>query len=405
MKINDILKKQASRIKLNEQELKDIEEKTKDFCEKLKEKLEKKKIKADVFIGGSLAKKTILKREKYDVDIFVRFDSKYKDEEISDLLGKCLKASRIHGSRDYFKVNQGKVDFEIVPVIKISKPSDARNVTDLSFFHVSYVRKCLKKNKKLADEIVLAKAFCFANNVYGAESYIRGFSGYALELLICYYKSFVNFLKATVNSKEQIVLDPKKWYKNKDNILLNINEAKLSSPIVFVDPTNKERNALAALSFDTFNNFKKIAGKFLKKPSLIFFEEKKIREKNFNFVLKARTNKQEGDVAGSKLLKFYNFLSGRLEKYFIISKKNFVYNKKAWYYFKIKSRKELIISGPPITSLENVVAFKKKHKNVFIKNNRVYAREKVKIKAENMIKSKEIKKIMKDMGIIRLGVK
>ncbi|MBD3252791.1 hypothetical protein GF386_03610, partial [Candidatus Pacearchaeota archaeon] len=54
-------------------------------------------------------------------------------------------------------------------------------MTDLSYFHVNHILKKIKKNKNLSDEIRLAKKFAYSQNCYGAESYIHGFSGYALE--------------------------------------------------------------------------------------------------------------------------------------------------------------------------------------------------------------------------------
>ena len=72
------------------------------------------------------------------------------------------------------------------------------------------------KNKSILDEIKIAKAFCYANNCYGAESYVQGFSGYALELLVYYYGGFINFLRAVskekANNKEKIVIDIEKNY-------------------------------------------------------------------------------------------------------------------------------------------------------------------------------------------------
>ena len=166
------------------------------FLEKLKRGIKKQKIKAEVFVGGSFAKRTIIKREIYDVDIFIRFDKKYNQDTISALTEKILKTSRekytlIHGSRDYFKVTPANnFCIELIPVMKISKPNQAQNITDLSYSHVKYVKNKLK-TKKLVDEVMLVKAFCYANKCYGAESYIRGFSGYSLELLILHYKSFI----------------------------------------------------------------------------------------------------------------------------------------------------------------------------------------------------------------------
>jgi len=407
--IKSVLEKQLEKIKLNEKEFKELEEKAKKLYSNLEKNLKKRKIRADVFVGGSLAKKTLLKKDIYDIDIFVRFDKKYKDNEISRLLEKALGIARkVHGSRDYFQIRQGKVTFEIIPVIKIKNAKEARNVTDLSYFHVSYVKNKIDKNKKLADEIMLAKSFSYANKCYGAESYIKGFSGYALELLVIYYKSFMNFIKAVAKAKEKIVLDPEKHYKNKQEILLNLNEAKLASAMVFVDPTFKERNVLAALSQETFLKFKDVCKKFLAKPSTIFFEESKIDKKDYNLIIKAGTNKQEGAIAGSKLLKFFKFLQQELSRYFEIKKSEFNYNneKAAYFYFKIKPRRELILSGPPINAVENVLAFRKKHKSAFIKQGKVYAKEKINTNPKKFINDFKIKNKdkMKDMGINELKI-
>jgi len=409
MKIKEVLKKQVEKIKLNDKELREIDKKTDEFCGKLRKEIKKRKIKAEVFVGGSLAKKTILKRDKYDIDIFIRFDKKYKDSEISVLLGKVLKGRKVHGSRDYYQIKIGKVLFEVIPVIKISKPENARNVTDLSYFHVSYIMKKINERKKLINEILLAKSFCHAQNCYGAESYIRGFSGYALELLVIYYKGFLFFFKAISKFKEKkkikIVIDLEKHYKNKNQIMLELNESKLSSPVVFIDPTYKERNVLAGLSEDTVLRFKETCIGFLRKPSEKFFEKTKIKEKDYNLILKVKTNRQEGDIAGSKLFKFYKLLERELEKYFEIKKKDFEYDykKTGTCYFNIKQRKEIIIPGPPITTIENVTKFRKKHKKVFKKNHRVYAREKsVNIKkfVSDFKNNNKIK--MKNMGITGL---
>jgi tRNA nucleotidyltransferase (CCA-adding enzyme) len=242
MKIDQILKEQIKAIKPPIEIFGDIDKAVGEFCLNLDKKLKKKKIKAEIFIGGSLAKNTLVKKDKYDVDIFVRFDLKYKDEEISKLLGKVLgkKSRKIHGSRDYYQIIVNDIIIEVVPVMKIKKPEQAQNITDLSYFHVSYVLGKLSKNNKLAKEIILAKTFCYAQGCYGAESYIHGFSGYALELLICHYGSFLNFVKAMSKSKkDKIIIDDSKFYKNKNEILRDLNKSKRQSPIILIDPTFK----------------------------------------------------------------------------------------------------------------------------------------------------------------------
>ncbi len=204
---NKILKEVLKEINPPKEDLRTINEKIKRINEEIKKELIKKKISAEIFIGGSYAKKTLIKKGVYDIDLFLRFDEKYKKENISEISERILKDInmdyvKIHGSRDYFKLNVSDFFFiELIPVLKIRNPYKSGNITDLSYFHVSYIKKKIK-NKKILDEIKLAKAFCYAQNCYGAESYINGFSGYAIELLIYYYKTFDNFLKKMIKINE-----------------------------------------------------------------------------------------------------------------------------------------------------------------------------------------------------------
>ena len=308
---NIILKEILEKIEPTNEEIGNIKTKLKEFLTDFRKNIKKKKIKAEIFIGGSFAKNTIIKKEHYDIDIFARFDKKYREKNISAITKQALSGiknvAEIHGSRDYFKVKANhSVVIEIIPVLKISNPKDAENITDLSYFHVKYINKKIK-SKKLNDEIRIAKAFCHANNAYGAESYISGFSGYGLELLIYYYKNFINFIKVVskTNTNDKIIIDIEKNYKNKKDILLDINSAKLSSPIILIDPTYKQRNVLAALSQETFDNFRESCRNFLKNPAIKDFEIKKLnleeaksrakKNKNELIILKATTDKQEGE--------------------------------------------------------------------------------------------------------------
>ena len=81
----------------------------------------------------------------------------------------------------------------------------------------------------------------------------------------------LNNLKTKIKRKSRIPKfgqrGIKKFYKNKQELLNSVNESKLQSPIVLVDPTFKERNALAALSQETFLRFKESCAKFLRNPA------------------------------------------------------------------------------------------------------------------------------------------
>lgn len=404
----------------SKEEMSALKKTAKDFVLVLQNSLKKQKIKADVFVGGSFAKNTLVKKEIYDIDVFVRFDWKY--DSLTNYLQKALSSikgyaiQQVHGSRNYFQARKNNVLFEIIPVTKIKHPKEARNVTDLSYFHVNYVKR--KINTRLANEIRLAKTFCHAQKVYGAESYIQGFSGYALECLIIHFKTFEKMLKALSSVKGRLIIDIEKHYKNQDSIFIELNESKLNSPIILIDPTWKERNALAALSIETFTKFQKSAKAFLKKPSPSFFIDKPISTNKLKAQAKAKkaeflavkitTNMQSGDIAGTKLKKFSKFLQNQLSTYYKILKEEFEYNKKqsAFLYLIVKSKKEIIKIGPPLKLKENVKAFKKQHQSTFEKNSFIHARIKIKESAKQFLDSWKAgnSKLLDEMKIIDLEV-
>lgn len=425
-KLDSVLKEVLGKVEPSEEEIKEINGILNEFVKKLHDKLKGKKIDAEIFIGGSFAKKTIIKKDHYDVDIFVRYNKKYSSngQDISKLTKKALDGTKnlqeIHGSRDYFRVKANSSLFiEVIPVIKVGNPKEAENITDLSYSHVKYVNKKVK-TKKILDEIRLAKAFCYANKCYGAESYISGFSGYGLELLVYHYKSFLNFAKAIVKSKpnEKIIIDIERYYKNKKDILLDINQAKLNSPIILIDPTYRQRNVLAALSEETFKTFKEACRKFISHPSKEAFEMKKLNldevrnnakaKRQDMIILKATTEKQEGSIAGSKLVKFYRHVSNEIKSVFDIKDSGEEYSgkKTSIYFFIVSAKKEIIKEGPKTKDSKNVNSFRKMHKHTFTKNGRIYAREKMTQSLKEFLNrwAEKNKKQVSDMSIKELRI-
>ena len=268
------MKKLLSEVLSDIRPTKEYEKEILDKANKIINKINKDIKHAKAVLGGSGAKGTWLKT--FDADIFVKFNyGKFKDKsnKLSDILGKFLKksfkATRLHGSRDYFQIKQQKFTFEIVPILEIKKAEQAKNITDVSPLHSNFVLK----HKKLTDEIRLTKQFFKAAKVYGAESYIHGFSGYVCEILTVYYGSFIKLMKYIPKWKEKTVIDIKHYYKNK-NIFIEINQSKLTSPLIIIDPVQKDRNAAAALDYEKFEVLKHRAKEFLKKPSKEFFELK-----------------------------------------------------------------------------------------------------------------------------------
>ena len=424
--INSVLKEALRMYKPSGQEIKEIEKPLRIFMKGLDEAFKKKKTKVQIFIGGSFAKKTLVKGGKYDIDIFLRFDGKYKNSDISEMACNALNslknisAERIHGSRDYFRIDLGEnFYFEIIPVISVSRPKDTENITDLSYYHVKYTDKKLK-NTRIIDEIILAKAFCRANRVYGAESHIKGFSGYSLELLLCNYKTFLRFIKEISKSKkgEKIIIDIEKHYKNKNQIMMDMNSSKTESPIILVDPTYKQRNALATLSDETLDRFRAACKKFLKSPDIKFFIRQKAdfdkpkaksesRGEEFAIV-EISTDVQEGAIAGSKLLKFYRLLFSRAKRFFEVKDSDFYYEdgKTAKFFISAKKREKEIIPGPPLENRAAVESFRKAHKKTVSKDGRIYAEEKIAFSLKEFIESwpEKNRKTMKDMYLTEIKV-
>ncbi|MBI2651706.1 CCA tRNA nucleotidyltransferase [Candidatus Woesearchaeota archaeon] len=362
---------------------------------------------ANAVLGGSGAKGTWLKT--FDADIFVKFDYnkfKDKDDKLADILEKFLKRhfkiERLHGSRDYFQIRKENFTFEIIPILRIKKAEQAKNITDISPLHSDFVLK----HKNLTNEIRLTKQFFRAANVYGAESYIRGFSGYVCELLTIYYSSFLDCIKAASKWKEKEVIDIKRYYKNKD-IFAEMNLSKLTSPLIVIDPVQKERNAAAALSYEKFSLLKSKAKEFLKKPSRDFFEQHVLTKselaKKYKNILffEVTPLKRKEDVAGAKMLKSFNFIKKDLiDNGFEAIDANMVWDKKgnAFFYYALKDMeisKTFEMNGPPLKIKMHASLFRKKHKNTFIRDKRIFAVEKRKFSnagdlAKNSISSPNI---------------
>ena len=417
-KIDAILKKVLKDVKPPPEDVKKIHEKLREFRSKAEKEIKSRKLDAKIFVGGSVAKKTLTRMEEpYEADVFIVFGRKYGNKDVSRITGKIMEKIfkgteflKIHGSRDYYVVKFPDLCLEIVPVIKIRKPEEADNVTDLSIRHVSYVKKKMKSGR-LPEDVMLLKTFCRANRCYGAESYVRGFSGYGLELLIRHYGSFLKFIKSVAESKNgKIVIDSERRYGRKNDVFTELNASKLNSPIILIDPTCRQRNALAGLSEETFGKFRKACRQFLKNPSEKFFifremnfEKMRTRHAN-NFVhLELKTGKQEGDVAGSKLLKFHRYVEREIKKSFDVKKEGFEYvrGKTADSFFVALKKEEILITGPETKDGKNLESFRKKHGDAFVSKGRIFARRKQK---ENVLKflekwKKENAGTMKEMSV------
>ena len=360
---------------------------------------------ATITFGGSSAKGTYLKND-HDIDVFVRFSADYDDDALSEHLEYLLKSvfktvERVHGSRDYFHVQVASFTFEFIPVRNVSSWAEAKNVTDMSPLHVDYVVGKIKERPWLANEIRLTKQFCKAAKMYGAESYIGGFSGHVVDLLIISYGGFRKLLEAAASWPAKVVLDPEQCLTNP---LTQLNNAKIYAPLVIVDPVQQDRNSAAAVtkkSFDTFRSTAKAylrmyekqkrADRVLPKKSTVeeFFTIKTVnigawkKEHNtsLNVVITIVPLQGKKDVIGAKCMKVYEHcVQQLLKRHFTIIASMWEFTtKQATILFafpkdQLPAQEDIV--GPPSHMTSEVAHFQSIHKMTFSKDGRIRAVEK-----------------------------
>lgn len=410
-RMNSIIEDVKSRVKPDTSILKNVDQTVK----KINAAIKKSGIDAECMKGGSIAKNTFLKHD-HDVDLFVRFALRYPDEKLSDMLHEVLKKAfpkdsilRIHGSRDYFQSTLKNLDYEIIPVLKIHKSNfhESKNITDFSPLHVEWTDKKIMARPDLADEIRVAKQFCKASNVYGAESYINGFSGHIVDILVIHYGSFLSLIKKFASIKEVSACEP--IVIDTDNLLKDplrkLNKSKIS-PLIIIDPIQSERNAAAALSMDKLMMFINACRGFMDSPSEDFFEIKKfdLKGKIQEFkssikgskiiVIKIMTQEGSKDIVGTKAYKVYGDLIKQLslnDFKVLDSAWDFDFGKKNSFIIYVFNKEDLSDTierqGPPLSAKDDVQKFREKHKIAKVRGNKIYATVKRKyVSPEKLLK-------------------
>jgi len=344
-----------------------------------------KKHNGDAILAGSITRDTWLP-DKLEFDVFLLFPERIKEKRMEELglkigkfIAKELKAEfKIeYAEHPYVSLNVNGLDIDIVPCYHLKNLEKIKSAVDRTPFHVKYLEK--KLTKKLAKEVRLLKRFLKANGIYGAEAKVQGFSGYVCELMIIYYKSFLNFLKNVLKWEPGMIIDLEKHYSKKD--YKELRKRFRDQVLILIDPIDKNRNAAAALAPKNFFKLKKIAKEFLENPTLEFFKEKEeialkeeeylkqLRERETEIlVLKFSKPKVIDDVLYPQLRKFNERVSNILkENEFVVINKDFwvgekevycVYELEVWRLPTIQKR-----IGPNVFDLEGSERFIEKYKN------------------------------------------
>ncbi len=225
-----------------------------------------------VALMGSMAKGTNLK-ENVDFDFFLLFPKTYSKREVHLLgLSYAKKAAKgtpyeiRYAEHPYLHTTIRGCKVDMVPSYKIGGIHEKGTSVDRSQLHTIYVREKISEKQK--DDVRLLKQFLKTIGVYGAELRVEGFSGYACELLILNYGSFLKALEAA-SRWDLPAIDIENYYGGKAR-------ERFDSPLIMIDPVDRERNVSAVVSQTSLSRFTLSARQFLESPTKKFFFLEKV---------------------------------------------------------------------------------------------------------------------------------
>jgi len=306
--INEIMKKAKEIAIPNNNQRKKVDKIANQVFSLVNEESEKHKPIISVHFGGSYAKETWTP-EKIDIDIFVKF-KKTTNEKNFETIGKKIGFDSLKKFKPYVRysehpfveANINGVGVNVVPCYDIKK-GEWKSAADRSTFHTEFMSANLTGSMK--DDIRILKCFLKINGMYGAEIAKQGFSGYVCESLVYYLGSFENVLK--------------KMAKLQNNEMIGESPRKFESPIVVIDPIDRNRNLGAAISVDNVAKLVLIARNFLKKNSISYFKEKtKMKISNElaknTLVINFKYKKRSDDIIYGQIKRASSSIESQLNK-------------------------------------------------------------------------------------------
>ncbi|MDP8012884.1 MAG: nucleotidyltransferase domain-containing protein [Nanoarchaeota archaeon] len=351
-------------------------------------------------LGGSYAKHTWVKGSS-DIDVFVTFNSEDETKKLRSLVPQGFYPE--HGTREYFVGKVKGVNIQIVPVVSFENIESVKNSIDFSVLHKDYVLN--HTNQRQREDIILLKQFCKANSCYGSETYLHGFSGYVLELLIIHYGSLKALFLDAQNWEPGMFIDIEHVYQSKEEAVKQIG-AK-DNPLIIVDPTNKHRNVCGSLNLDNFSRFVFSVIRFVNDPDESFFQikdERKeiVKESKRRGTLLYRVSKRISDPRERFLSQYVHKVDESVKElrsgYVDVYDYHLIVNEKKVDTFieivPFSSVKIVRVLGPTLwIDTKNILAFLKQHKGSYLYHDRLAYDLVLKASDINKFISKVIKKL------------
>lgn len=383
-------------------EKKQIEHVIESLKQRVQKEIIKTKIPITITLVGSIAKDTYI-RTSVDIDLFLLFPATTSREMLQEkslTIGRAILENQeeCFAEHPYIRGTFQGYKTELVPCYTIEDASQKLSAVDRTPLHTKYINQHLKEHQK--KEVRLFKQFLKGIGCYGAEAEIEGFSGYLCEIVIVKYGTFQAMVENATrwNYGEKLALKPGTY-------------PDFTSPLIFIDPVDAERNVASALSKEKFDVLQKACKDYKKHPTLRFFFPKKQKPWSMEKIKKElRTTEavgvkfQKPEIISENLYpqirKAVRALRDLCEQHdFIINKTAFTVQQDNVYIVLCPATrtlsKTILHTGPPVNLKKNADEFIKKWqgssrttKKPFEKDKRLF----VEIEREYT----EIKKLMKD---------
>lgn len=361
------LDKIYNKIKPSEKELKDIENIKNEIIPKIETYVKKNKIKLKkVLLAGSSARATFIHNSK-DMDIFLLFDLSLDINEIKTLNETILKTIfpelnfiEEYGEHPYLKTIFKNQNIDFVPGFYIKNIKDKKSSVDRTPLHLEFLNK--NQDKETKKQVILLKQFLKNNLLYGADQKNNGFSGYLTELFILKYKTFENCIKAFAKLED-----------NKKLTLTNYPKKKFDDYLIFIDPTDINRNVASAVTKKNWLILQHIAKKYLENKSESFFFDNFYNSDFTNlFVFSTTLDKNTPDTNWGIIKSITNKLKNELnnKNYNIKNYSGIISEGKG--YIILQSNLKNTLRGPVLEDTKNAKLFKKKHPKSYKKDLRLY---------------------------------
>jgi tRNA nucleotidyltransferase (CCA-adding enzyme) len=231
---------------------------------------------ADTVQVGSSARSTWLAGDR-DIDLFVRFPTALDREELERYgleIGHAVlpDGHEEYAEHPYVKGEYEGFDVDLVPCYDVDSATEIRSAVDRTPFHDAYLQA--RFTPELAEDARLLKRFMKGVGVYGSDLRTEGFSGYLVELLILEHGGFVPLVEAAAEWHPPVRFDLRGDGGPAEVPPEVAEAADFDDPLVFIDPTDPDRNVAAVLSAANLARFQHYCRALLADPrESLFFPE------------------------------------------------------------------------------------------------------------------------------------